>query len=242
MCWNGQASAALAIVGLSTTIYSWYKKEPTDLWMTLGYFSLMELLQAFTYLYLNMCDNPSNQVATYLGYLHITFQPFFVNFLCLHFIPKEIKTKIYPLVLTVCFFSAIILLMEIYPFSWAEPCMIGDPLCGKSLCSVSGEWHIAWDMPTNRIGKAINPYFGFYVLAAFVMPMLYGSWKMVLYSFFFGPFLAGLLSNNPNEVPAIWCLLSIGILIIVAKTKVRSLFYVKKWIFWPKLVDKKNIK
>ena len=49
MCWSGEASAALAAVGLGSTTYVAAKGEKKALWMPLGYFSLMELLQAFTY-------------------------------------------------------------------------------------------------------------------------------------------------------------------------------------------------
>ena len=49
MCWSGEASAVLATAGLGTTAYAAYRKEPAAIWMPLGYFSLMELLQAFTY-------------------------------------------------------------------------------------------------------------------------------------------------------------------------------------------------
>jgi hypothetical protein len=49
--------------------------------MALGYFSSMEVLQAFTYSVIDQCALPSNQIATLLGYLHIAFQPFFINML-----------------------------------------------------------------------------------------------------------------------------------------------------------------
>jgi len=60
MCWSGEASAVLAVVGLGTTAYAAYKKEPAPLWIALGYFSLMELLQAFTYSVIDQCSLPSN--------------------------------------------------------------------------------------------------------------------------------------------------------------------------------------
>jgi hypothetical protein len=44
MCWSGEASAVLAVVGITTTAYAAYKKESAPLWMALGYFSSMELL------------------------------------------------------------------------------------------------------------------------------------------------------------------------------------------------------
>lgn len=48
MCWSGEASTILATIGLSSTAYFYYKKEPAALCAALGYFSLMEVLQAYT--------------------------------------------------------------------------------------------------------------------------------------------------------------------------------------------------
>jgi len=99
MCWSGEASATLASIGVLSTAYAIYKKEPPVLWIALGYFSLMELLQAFTYSVINRCDLPSNQIATLFGYLHITFQPFFIFYLFAFFCTEardHIKAIIQP--------------------------------------------------------------------------------------------------------------------------------------------------
>ena len=45
MCWSGEASATLATIGLTSTAYVAWKGEKKALWIPLGYFSLMELLQ-----------------------------------------------------------------------------------------------------------------------------------------------------------------------------------------------------
>ena len=237
MCWSGEASAVLAAVGITTTIYAAYKKEPAPLWMALGYFSMMELLQAFTYLYIDDCASPANQIATLLGYLHISFQPFFINALSMHFIPKETAKRIAPAVHAACFFSVIVMLIQLYPFEWAGTCNIGEcTLCGPKLCSVSGNWHIAWEVPTNGLGNifAHTPARGFptYPLVAFIVPLLYGAWRITAYHFLAGPFLASLLTDNLNEWPAVWCLLSIGILLLVVKTPLRQFMYAKKWYWW----------
>ncbi len=49
MCWSGEASAVLATIGVASTAYMAVKKEKKELWVPLGYFALMELLQAVTY-------------------------------------------------------------------------------------------------------------------------------------------------------------------------------------------------
>ncbi|MCK5385220.1 MAG: hypothetical protein KAJ29_06540, partial [Alphaproteobacteria bacterium] len=125
---------------------------------------------------------------------------------------------------------------QLYPFDWAGSCNAERTLCGPKLCSVSGEWHIAWEVPTNSIGDFFThtPSHGFptYLLAAFIVPLLYGSWRMTVYHALVGPILADVLTNNLNEWPAVWCLLSIGILLLVVKTPLRKYMYVKKWYWW----------
>ncbi len=236
MCWSGEASAVLAIVGLGTTAYAAYKKEPAPLWIALGYFSLMELLQAYTYTVIDQCSLPANQIATLFGFLHIAFQPFFINALSLHFIPKEKAAKIAPYAYAICFFSVIFMLIQLYPFEWAGQCLEQRPLCGDRLCSISGDWHIAWELPTNGIGNNlwVNFTFGYptYCFAAFFLPILYGSWRVTFYHWLVGPTLALQLTTNPDEWVAVWCLLSIGILLLVVKTPLRQILYVRSWILW----------
>lgn len=236
MCWSGEASAVLASVGVGATLYAAYKKEPAPLWVVLGYFSLMEVLQAFTYTVIDGCGLPSNQIATLLGYLHIAFQPFFINALALYFVPKHVAVKVAPWVYGFCFFSVIFMIIQLYPFEWAGQCQTGRALCGPRLCSVSGNWHIAWELPTNSIGDTFTytPSHGYptYLMAAFLVPLLYGSWRLTVYHILVGPVLSHILTDNMNEWPAVWCLLSIGILLLVVKTPFRKLLFVRQWWGW----------
>jgi hypothetical protein len=229
MCWSGEASAALATVGFASTAYVAYKGEDKAVWIPLAYFSLMEMLQAATYPVINQCELPRNQVLTLLGNLHIVFQPFFINMVSLHFIPAQVRRKVEPYVYGLCFLGAVILLLRIYPFEWAGTCQIGyEPLCGERLCSVSGNWHIAWEVPSNGLTWTMLGYF----IPAFLIPILYGSWRCTIYHILAGPLLAFTLTDNMNEWPAVWCLMSIGLILLVAKTPVRRFLYVQRWWFW----------
>jgi len=238
MCWSGQASAVLATAGLGMTGYAAYRKEPAAIWVPLGYFSLMELLQAFTYSVIDQCGLPSNQIATLLGYLHIAFQPFFINAVSMHFIPDQVRARIAPVVYSLCLASTVFMLLQLYPFDWAGHCDPSMPLCGTRLCSVHGNWHIAWEVPTNGMCNAFSatPSRGFpsYFLAGLALPILYGSWRMTLLHVLLGPWLAKLTTNNITEWPAVWCLLSIGLLTIALKTPIRRALYVRRWWLWPR--------
>ncbi|MDD4913572.1 MAG: DUF5765 domain-containing protein [Methylococcales bacterium] len=238
MCWSGEASACLAASGFVSTAYFYGKGESKVLCAALAYFSLMELLQAYTYTVIDQCFNPRNQIATLLGYAHIAFQPFFVNAVAMHFIPRRVRRRIRIGVYLLCGLAALIFLLRIYPFAWAEYCYeksyqllvatglkFDMPFCGKQMCSTSGDWHIAWAIPANGSIEMANVY----VYAAFVLPLLYGSWKLVLYHFVTGPLLAFLTTRNMNEWAAVWCLYSIGLLLLLIKTPVRRYLHIGNW-------------
>lgn len=232
MCWNGYASATLATLGFASTTYVAFNDEDKKLWVPLAYFSLMEALQAGTYTVIDQCGLPLNQILTLLGSLHIVFQPFFVNAFSMHFIPDAVYRQIRPFVYGGCFVGSVMLLTLLYPFEWTGICDIGHvPFCGEHLCSVSGNWHIAWQAPLNDMKWL---YLGYFV-PVFGFPLLYGSWKFTLYHILVGPLLARLLTNNINEWPAVWCLLSIGLLLVVIKTPIRQLLYSRQWLFWGRM-------
>lgn len=239
MCWSGEASTVLAAVGVAGAGYSAFKREPLALWGCLLYFSSMEALQAVSYAVINQCDTPLNQIMTLFGYLHITFQPFFINAVALYFMPKDVASRVAPWAYAACFVGAISMLLQLYPFSWAGHCQAGRPLCGELLCTVRGEWHLAWLVPTNGIGNSLtdNPYLGrgyvAYPLLAFLLPTLYGSWRFILFSYLAGPFAAQLTTSNINEWPAVWCLFSIGLCLAIMKTPLRRYLHVKTpWWRW----------
>ncbi len=242
MCWSGEASAALAATGFASTAYFYWKGESKVLCAALAYFSLMELLQAYTYTVIDQCLDPRNQIATFLGYMHIAFQPFFVNAVAMHFIPPAMRRRIALGVYALCFAAAVVFMMRIYPFPWGDFCFdkhyklwfdedikFSMPFCGERICSTSGEWHIAWAIPANGSIEMANAY----VYAAFLLPLLYGSWKLVLYHIVTGPLLSFLTTNNMNEWAAVWCLYSIGLLLLLIKTPVRHYLHAESWYGFP---------
>jgi len=245
MCWSGEASAVLATIGLGTAFYVAQKGESKELWVPLTYFALMELLQAATYAYIDLCDTPQNQILTLFGYLHIAFQPFFVNMVAMYFIPKKIKDKISTGVYTICAIASIAMLVKMFPFGWAGLCNEGlEGFCGAQTCSVSGAWHIAWQMPLNGLMSAPVSWLpGFdwglhafaYILVAFYLPVIYGSWRFVGFHFLIGPFISDLVTDDPNEFAAVWCLFSIALCVSVIKSPVRKYLHVENWPYYKKI-------
>ena len=127
-----------------------------------------------------------------------------------------------------------------YPSQWAASCRPGEALCGTELCLTSGEWHIAWSIPYNGLllpmedALGVPPGSPTYWLAVFLLPLVYGAWRFVIFHALTGPILASLLTSNPNETHAIWCLFSIGIILIGSSRLIRRHFETTSWWVWPK--------
>ena len=251
MCWSGEASAVLATVGISATVYLAKKGEPKDLWMPLGYFALMELLQAATYIFIDQCDNPWNKLLTHIGYFHIAFQPFFANMVAMYFIPEHVSQRIRKPVFALCGVAAVIILAKLLPAASLGTCNIGvEGYCGSIACSTSGLWHIAWQLPLNGLmSGSIDFLFGFeyglhaftYILIVFIMPLLYGSWRFVALHVVMGPLISDLTTSDPNEFIAVWCLFSIALCLAVIKSPVRRHLHVHSWLLYRRLDPAKNI-
>ena len=240
MCWSGEASTVIAVAGAAATVYSIRQRQAPALYVPLGYFTAMEVLQSATYRWLDDCASPANQITTLLGYLHICFQPFFINMFSLHFVPQAVREKVSMWVYGLCMASVVVMIVQLYPFDWAGSCDgTRRTLCGQRLCAFTGTWHLAWSLPLNGIGNDMLGIFlhkghPTYVLVGFVVPVLYGSWRITGYHYLTGAFLAGLLTSNLNEWPAVWCLLSVALIVVIVTSPLRNWLRVTSWPLWPK--------
>ncbi len=228
MCWNITSSAILASTGTSISAYGWHKKQPIELILALLYFTSMELLQALQYIWINLCGNPYNELFTILGYIHIIFQPFIINMLMMHFIDPKKRSRIFRWVYAITAIGSASMIMELYPFSWTHECTSGL-LCGKQLCTMSGIWHLKWNIPLNNLFTPIPTFFPIplgYVLTGLLLPFFYGAWKPNIMHILFGPGLAWILVGSRQEGATIWCAVSIFLIIaIVWKKPFRQYLY-----------------
>ena len=208
MCWSGEASFALAAFGFAGSAWSRHKGHEPFRWLPLAYFSVMETLQGLTYSVIGDCGRPANEVLTILSYVHICFQPFFVNMFALSWLP-EARRKTARWIWPLCIFATtVMLLMLTGREKWGACDVVAQSLCGADTCSYHGEWHIAWRLTLS----SLDPNYLVYWISVFIVPIVYGSWRFVLYHFALGPFLAWQLTGNKDERAAVWCLSSIAFL------------------------------
>jgi len=204
MCFSENISLAIGTIGILSSVYFYKKNIYASI--GIGYFALMEILQFFQYRVINECNN-YNKFLTNLGYIHICFQPVFVNLWLFAFTKKPNFTFIYT-----SFFAGLLLASRLFFVKDAELCdNKNEPLCGPKTCAFSGNRHIAWNVRLRAPGKywftpSIGLHFFMWVVPALTILQL----KPILALLLTGPYLGFLLTNNIHEQPAIWCYTAIG--------------------------------
>ncbi|MBT8408359.1 MAG: hypothetical protein KJN93_01895 [Alphaproteobacteria bacterium] len=211
------------------------RKEAAPIWVALGYFTVMEALQVAGYATLDACGTPANKAVTWLAYLHIVFQPFIINAFAMELVAEPVRQRVRRAVFALCGVSVAIMLLQIAPLDWAGACRPGSSLCGETVCTRSGERHLAWDIPYNGLFVPLHGMLGYwppfpsYVITIFGLPLVYGAWRFTLFHMLAGPLLATAMTSDPNEMPAIWCLFSVGIVLIALVPPIRSVASASTW-------------
>jgi len=241
MCWSVEASVGMVAIGTIAAAVTYRRGDPPAIWLTLGFFTIMEALQVAGYGVVDQCGTAENETVTVLSYLHIVIQPFFINAIAMELVPDVVKRRARVGVFAACAVSSLVMMAQIIPAAQLGDCLPGSPLCADRWCTVSGDWHIAWDVPYNGLLVGIERIFGFYsgfptyMAAAFILPLFYGAWRFVAVHLVSGPILAAYLTTDPNEMPAIWCLFSIAILLIGLSPLVRQQVSTTRW--WGRPVE-----
>ena len=208
MCFTQEISGLFALA-MWAAAFLW-KEGPKAPRACIAYFAAMETLQFAQYFYVSedgtrTCYEFGNQFTTFLGFVHLAFQPFFSNLYLSYFMTPKQRMFV-PFVLLLCLFGGITMLNRLWVDENDVPCTEGvEPLCGPELCSFRGDRHIAWQAPMQHCDQ---DYFtgGFqtHFFLFFLPPFALGMWKMVLFLLISGPFFGRAMTNFQDEIPAIW--------------------------------------
>eukprot|EP01128_Nolandella_sp_AFSM9_P010274 TRINITY_DN7068_c0_g1_i1.p1 TRINITY_DN7068_c0_g1~~TRINITY_DN7068_c0_g1_i1.p1 ORF type:complete len:267 (+),score=59.50 TRINITY_DN7068_c0_g1_i1:284-1084(+) len=232
MCFDQLSAGGFALLGL---YLSWYVNSSTSnrrLAIGVFYFFAMEALQFFQYFWINDCNSQWNQILTFVGFLHICYQPYFTHLInrSLTQNPKFIDQ--YQVILRLCVISGTWLLGRyfltlMYPESteqvisdftdWegssapAGAIRTYEWLRGEKLCTYDGKYHLAWSVPMYQATYMVPGT----QLHSFMMfaPFFVIKTNMIIQGIFlwaFGPFLAGFITDNLQEQASIWCFFSIA--------------------------------
>lgn len=230
MCFGVEVTAGMVVAGVAAAGLTARRGDPAAVPLTFLYFAAMEGLQLAGYRVIDQCGTTANQAVTALSLLHIALQPLVINAFMLAWLCPAASNRTWRRVMGLALVATVLTLGQMMPWPGFDRCTLGEPLCGDALCTVSGRWHLAWTLPYSDIFAGPDRWLGtnfgfpFYVLAVFVLPVFYGLWRFALVHALLGPVAANLLTANPNEAPAIWCLVSVLILAVVVVPGARAVF------------------
>jgi len=209
MCFSENMSLTIGSIGLLASLYLYNINVYASI--GIGYFSLMEIIQYFQYKVINQCDNEYNKFLTNLGYIHICFQPLFINLWLFAFAKKPNF-----LFIKLSFFAGLLLASRIFFVNDNKLCDTKtEPLCGYKTCSFSGEKHIAWNIRLRAAGdKWFTPSIGLHFFMWVVPALTLFELKPIIALLLTGPYLGYFITRNIHEYPAIWCFTAIGQMII----------------------------
>ena len=163
MCWSASASVAMVALGGAAVAVTAMRGEPKAIWMTVGYFTVMEALQATGYAVVDECSNPANKSITLLSYLHIAFQPLVINAFAMAIAPEPVPERQRRWVYALAALATGFMLLKLVPLPALGACTPGSPLCGVQTCLISGDWHIGWTLPLNGLMEGLGAAFNIHL-------------------------------------------------------------------------------
>jgi len=176
------------------------------------------------------CQSTSNKFLTFLGYVHIAFQPCFNTYVSGG--PRIAYDKQYQVVLRIQIIGALLFISR-YLLTWVDFGAIGlDPnygfnpeaweksvewLNGPALCTYKGIYHLAWSIPVVPVSYYMCSVSLHFVL--FFVPDLaidngcrmenWFRYIRTLGTMISGPLLADWITGNKHEAASIWCFFSV---------------------------------
>ncbi len=200
--WSGVSFSTLVLMSCVCIFYN----VPFAITIGLIFLASKELLQFLLYKNLDSCNNINN-ILTILSWVHISFQPFFINLFISAFSKKPEFYRL-PLALSLLFALANIARLRDISFYNHAVCAenIKDNMCRKATCSTSGKYHLAYGFNLNSADIGVwTPSFFSFTLLMFAPAFIIGDWQLALINAVVAHASARFASHDNGEGAAIWC-------------------------------------
>lgn len=183
------------------------------------FLSLKDLIQGLLYRNIKNKNNHNNHILTVLSWLHICFQPLFVNMFVSHFDKKN--TKYWNMVFIISTIYAVYEIMNLNKFDIQnDPDCIKidkkDDFCSDKTLSYLGKYHVAYRF--NQDKRFILFDMNIIYICVMIIPALFTKARNVilLWSIFIVLIHIYFRNLGTGETAAIWCFLSIAYVLPVS--------------------------
>ena len=203
--WSMTSLSSLMIVAIICSYY----KTPLTITLPLFFLASKELIQCLLYYNLESC-NSNNKWLTAAAWLHVSFQPFFVNLFISAFSKNPTEYKI-PLIL--CLIFGVFNILRLKEFSMNNllndsSCIpnIKNNVCRNTTCSINGERHLAYgfNLSSTDIGYFTPSLFS-YVLLSFGPAFIIGDWQLAGIHLSVAVLSSLFARKDAGEAAAVWC-------------------------------------
>ena len=216
-------SGLFSIAGVALAFYVKSQTKNNALFAGISYFVAMEILQYVQFFWIDDCDSQMNQFFTWVGYLHICFQPYFTHLLNSAMVRNPSKLAKADVIKKLSLLGGVVLMARYFTYNPAVDMDIKslEWLSGDKLCTYKGNHHLAWSIPLRTPTYFVpSTYLHFWLMFApfFVLGDIVPGAILMLT----GPILAAFITPNLQEQASIWCFFSIGqITILCAALRAR---------------------
>ena len=205
MCFSETQSFINTIILIIASIYVYPKYKLT---IVLIFLALKDLIQGLLYKYQN--NEKIENILTTLSWIHICFQPLFVNIFMSNF--SENQNKYWNIIFIICFLYGLYTLTTLKEFDIQnDPDCIKknkkDDFCSKYTTSYIGKYHIAYKFNRDN-DKLFLP--NLYLILMFI-PSLFTKSRIlgIIWGLFVSLIYIIFNKIGQGEKAAIWCFLSI---------------------------------
>jgi len=246
-------SAVFSVFGLAFILWVHKTNGNRNIFLGVGWFVLMEMLQVVQYMYIatdidpanptleqmensQMCQSSANQFLTFLGLVHIAFQPMFSAYLSNAFVRSEKNKHVFAFLTRFQFWGGVWLISRNL-LTYVDPSLFDsfwgfnnantfdasawkagvEWLSGPILCTYKGYHHLAWSIPFLPVSYYV-PSMSVHMMLMFLpfFTLDHGSFGKNAGTrvagallFLTGPALADWITPNRQEAASIWCFFSI---------------------------------
>ena len=215
MCFGRSWSlASFSVLAVSVAVCM-MNKAPWQITVAVVYLALKEMLQLHLYNNIDSCSE-TNKSLTTLSWVHISFQPVFMNLFISAF-SKHKELYNMPVALSLIFGIANMMRIKEVRGNINYPCKPNDNkqinMCRPQTCSYMGKYHVAYGFELAS-ADAEAPWtpsiFTFYLLM-FAPAFILGDWQLASINLSVALASSHFLSHDAGEAAAVWCLNSFWI-------------------------------
>jgi len=199
MCFNEEMSYFNFLI---LSLVAFIIRDKYRLSATLFFLGIKDLIQGMSYT--NIKNNKETKALTSLSWIHICFQPLFVNLFISHF---DINNKLWKYIFIICLIFGFYYITKLNEFDIQndKKCNDKSDYCADKTHSYIGKYHLGYKFNLNKDNN-IN----FWMFLMF-LPGLFTKSKIIsIFWILFAGLIRIFFQNvNRGELEAIWCFLSI---------------------------------